>query len=138
MRAQWICVLLFAGGTLLCAATSGKTSPRSDEPQYDPATEISMLATVTEVRDVPHGSPLSGIHLLVRPEAHDSQVVEAYLGPEAFIKQFDLHLAKGDEVRLTGSRVKTSGGSRVILVREIRKNEATLSCRRPTGKPNWE
>jgi len=26
----------------------------------------------------------------------------------------------------------------VILVREVRKDAATLSCRRANGEPNWE
>jgi len=60
------------------------------------------------------------------------------LGPSAFVKQFEITFAKGDEVRVTGSKVKTANGTHVILVREVRKDQETLSCRRAKGEPNWE
>jgi len=135
MRSEIVCVFLLAASAVLRATVTEKTNAPVDEPRYDPATEISILAIVTEVRDVPRGNPLSGIHLSVRTE---TLVFDAYLGPAEFVKQFDITFAKGDEVRVTGSKVKTANGNRLILVREVRKDQATLSCRRAKGEPNWE
>ncbi len=135
MRSIIVCVFLLAASAVLRAAVTEKTTAPVDEPRYDPATEVSILAIVTEVREVPHGNPLSGIHLSVRTE---SQVFDAHLGPAEFVRQFEITFAKGDEVRVTGSKVKTTNGNRVILVRQVRKDQATLSCRRAKGEPNWE
>ena len=135
MRSIIVCVSLLAASAVLRAAVTEKTSAIVDEPRYDPATEVSILAIVTEVREVPRGNPLSGIHLSVKTE---TQVFDAHLGPAEFVKQFEITFTKGDEVRVTGSKVKNGGGIRVILVREVRKDQATLSCRRAKGEPNWE
>jgi len=135
MRSEMVCVLLLAGSAMLRATVSEKTLAPVEQPRYDPATEISILGIVTDVREVPRGNPLRGIHLSVKSE---SQVFDAYLGPTDFIKQFEITFSKGDEVRVTGSRVKTANGSHVLLVREVRKDQATLSCRRAKGEPNWE
>jgi len=138
MRSEMVCVLYLAGSAIVGAAVTEKTTTLVEEPRYDPATEVSILAIVNEVRDVPRGNPLSGIHLLLKSESQESQVIDVYLGPSAFIKQFEITFAKGDEVRVTGSKVKTANGTHVILVREVRKDQETLSCRRAKGEPNWE
>ncbi len=138
MRSKIACVLFLGASGLLRAAHTEKPAAPVDEPRYDPATEVNILGLVNEVREVPRGNPLCGIHLFLRPEMQESQIIDVYLGPADFLKQFDIHFAKGDEVRVTGSKVKTANGSHVILVREVRKDEATLSCRRASGQPNWE
>lgn len=138
MRSTIICVLCLAGSGFLRAAVTEKSAVPAEEPRYDPATEVSTLAIVTDIREVPRGNPMSGVHLSVKPESQESQVIDVYLGPADFIKQFEIHFAKGDEVRVTGSKVKTANGSHVILVREVRKDLETLSCRRAKGEPNWE
>jgi len=135
MRSELVCVVFLAGTGLLHAAVTEKTAAPLEEPRYDSATEVTILATVTEVREVPRGNPLSGIHLSVKTE---TQAFDAYLGPADFLKQFEITFAKGDEVRVTGSKVKIGSGPHVILVREVRKDQATLACRRAKGEPNWQ
>jgi hypothetical protein len=138
MRSAVSCVLFLAASGFLRAAVTEKSAAPAEDPRYDPATEVTVLAIVTDIREVPRGNPLNGVHLSVKPESQESQVIDVYLGPADFIKQFEIHFAKGDEVRVTGSRVKTANGSHVILVREVRKDLETLSCRRAKGEPNWE
>jgi len=106
-----------------------------EEPRYDRATEVSISAVVTNVREVPLGNPLSGVHLSLKSK---SQVIDAHLGPSDLVKQFEIHFARGDKVKLTGSRVKNADGSRVILVREVSRGQAILSCRGPKGESNLE
>jgi hypothetical protein len=127
--------VLFLAASVVLNVTAPEKAAAVQEPQYDPATEISILTAITEVREAPHGSSFSGIHLTVKS---DSQVLDVYLGPAEFVKQFDMRFAKGDEVRVTGSKVKTTNGSHVVLAREVRKEQATLFCRRARGEPNWE
>jgi hypothetical protein len=45
-------------------------------------------------------------------------------------------LAKGDEVSLTGSKVKQDGAD-MILAREVVKGNDTLVLRDDKGKPVW-
>jgi len=134
MRSEVAFALFLAGSVILCAAPREETT-RSEEPRYDPATEINLLGTITEVREVPADSSLSGIHLMVKSPV---QVFDVHLGPAKFIRQFEIRFAKGDEVHVTGSRVKTGNGVHVVLAREVRKESETLSCRRAKGEPNWE
>jgi TonB family protein len=105
-----------------------------EEPLYDPATEVSITAVVTNVREVPRGNPLSGVHLSLRLK---SQAIDAHLGPADFVRQFKIHFAKGDKVKVTGSRVKNADGTGVILVREVSRGQAILSCRGAKGEPSW-
>ena len=134
MRSKVVFVFLLAGSVILRSAPREETT-RTEEPRYDPATEIHLVGTITEVREVPAESPLGGIHLMVKSPA---QVFDVHLGPAKFIRQFDIRFAKGDEVHVTGSKVKTAGGVHVVLAREVRKESATLACRREKGEPNWE
>jgi hypothetical protein len=119
----------------LLAAIPNKVAPAEEQPAYDPATMVDVLAVVTDIREIPRGSPLAGIHLILKEE---SGVLDAYLGPKDFVKQFEITFAKGDEVQVIGSKVKTAGGAYVVLAREVRKGETTLYCRRKKGEPNWE
>ena len=120
---------------LLLAATPNKVAPAEEQPAYDPATMIDVLAIVTDIREVPRGSPLAGVHLILKEE---SGVLDVYLGPKDFIKQFEINFAKGDEIQVIGSKVRMADGSRVVLAREVRKGETTLYCRSKKGEPNWE
>lgn len=134
MRPEMICALFLVGSAVLCATIPEKADA-VDEPRYDPASEITILANITDVREVPRGSAFSGIHLSVK---WGTQVLDVYVAPTAFLKQFEMQFSKGDEVRVTGSRVKNGNGVHVILAREVRKDQATLSCRRARGEPNWQ
>jgi hypothetical protein len=96
---------------------------------------IDVMTTVTEIREVPRSSPLDGLHLIVKAE---SETLGVYLGPADFIKQFEISFAKGEEVQITGSKVKLAGGASIVLAREVRKGDSTLYCRRKSGEPNWE
>ena len=120
---------------LLLAATPNKVAPAEEQPAYDSATMVDVLAVVTDIREVPRGSPLAGIHLILKEE---SGVLDAYLGPKDFVKQFEINFVKGDEVQVIGSKVKMASGVYVVLAREVRKGETTLYCRRKKGEPNWE
>ncbi len=109
-------------------------SAKSDEgPKYDPNSVVELLATIVEVQEAPQSAPMSGLHLTMRA---GSESLRAYLGPTAYMKDFELTLAKGDRVHLIGSKVKWSGGQ-IVLAREIRKNGTTVYLRDKQGKPYW-
>jgi hypothetical protein len=121
------------GLVAMLAATAGQSEKSNEGPKYDPGTVVEFLATVMDVQEAPQDSPMSGIHLTVKA---GSENLDAYLGPTAFLKEFEVTFAKGDRVQLTGSKVKWGRGQ-IILAREIRKEGTTVYLRDNQGKPYW-
>jgi hypothetical protein len=111
----------------------GQTAKPQQEPRYDPATIIDVLATVTDLREVPRGSPLAGVHLTVKT---DKEAFDAYVAPADFLKEMAVSFVKGDRIQIVGSKVKFGDGP-VVLVREVRKQNLTLYLRDQKGTPNW-
>jgi len=135
MRSGTLVVLLLASSSASLAVIPEKAAQAEEQPRYDPATVIDVMAKVTDTRETPRGSPLSGVHLTVKAE---SETMDVYLGPTDFLKQFEIRFAKGDEIQVIGSKVKLTSGASVVLTREVRRDTTTLYCRRKGGEPNWQ
>jgi hypothetical protein len=135
-----IIVVFFLVAPLLpgLAASSGQTAQAEPEPRYDAATTVDTMTVVAEVREVPRGNPLNGTHLIVRLESakENSETIDVYLGPAAYLKDFEVTFAKGDRVQVVGSKVKY-GGAPVILARQVRRDATTLYLRDEHGTPYW-
>lgn len=112
------------------AAADGKANAA---PSYDTATETDVVAIVSDVREVPKADPLGGVHLTIKAKA---DTIDVYVGPTDFVKIFDVTFNKGQEIEVTGSKVKVSGEP-VILAREIQVNRITLELRDKNGTPYW-
>ncbi len=119
-------------------ASSGQTAQAEPEPRYDSATTVDMMTVVADLREVPRGSPLTGTHLIVRPESakENSETIDVYLGPANYLKDFEVTFAKGDRVQVIGSKVKY-GGASVVLARQVRRDSTTLYLRDEHGIPYW-
>lgn len=113
------------------AAKGGQTSPA--EPRYDPAATVEFDGVVTEMREVPRGSAMRGLHLTVDT---GKESLDVYLGPTEFMKLFDFSFTKGDRIYVVGSKVKLAGGT-VVLAREVRRQSQTVYLRDSTGNPYW-
>ena len=124
-------LILLAAMVIPHAAGGGQTP--AAEPRYDPATTVELSGVVVATREVPRGGALHGLHLVVEDGREN---VDIYLGPADFMKQFDFTFAKGDQVDVTGSRVKW-GGTTVVLAREVRRQSQTLYLRDAGGNPYW-
>jgi len=111
-------------------AADGKTNPA---PAYDTAKETDVTVIVADVREVPKADPLGGIHLTVKIKA---ETIDVYVGPTDFVKIFDVTFNKGQEIEVTGSKVK-AGEEGLILAREIQVNRITLELRDKDGTPFW-
>jgi hypothetical protein len=92
-----------------------------------------MKATVEEVKLPPKGSEKEVAYLLVKIEA-DS--VDVYLCPKSFFDDMGMSFSKGDEVALTGSKVK-HGEADLVLAREVVKGNDTFVLRDEKGNPVW-
>ena len=104
------------------------------DPSYNTATVVDLTAKVTEVREVSKDQPLAGVHLILQQA---SQTLDIYVGPAEFVKVFDVKFAKGDEIRVIGSKVDFDG-STVVLAREVSLGTVTLVCRDKDGSPLWK
>ena len=65
-----------------------------------------------------------------------ADTIDIYLCPKAFLDDMGATFVKGDEVTVTGSKIKQDG-SDLILAREVVKGTDTLMLRDDKGKPIW-
>jgi hypothetical protein len=115
--------------TPVLAQKSAETNP----PKYDPHTETKMKVTVEEVKLPPKGSEKEVAHLLVK---NGSDTVDVYLCPKSFLDDMGVSFDKGDDIALTGSKVKQNAAD-LILAREVVKGDLTLALRDDKGNPVW-
>jgi len=65
-----------------------------------------------------------------------TDTVDVYLCPKSFLDDMGVSFSKGDEISLTGSRVK-QGEADLVLAREIVKGTDALVLRDDKGNPVW-
>jgi hypothetical protein len=102
-------------------------------PKYDLKTEAKMNGTVEELKLPAKGSEKESAHLLVK---NGADTVDVYLCPKSFLDDMGITFKKGDEIALTGSKVKQDAAD-LILAREIVKGTDTLVLRDDKGTPIW-
>ena len=127
-------VALAATALLVVAgAAAANTAPVTDTPQYNTAAEFTIKGTVAEVKTHTSVQGYTDLHLIMDTEKGP---MEVHLGPVAFLTKRGFEFAKGDAVVVTGSRISAADGE-VLVAREIRKNEKTLTVRNARGNPVW-
>ena len=118
--------------TLLAACVS-PMSAQTGTPKYDAATEAKFKVTVEDLKLPSKGNEKNAAHLLVKI---GTDTMDVYLCPKSFLDDMGASFAKGDEVTVTGSKIKQEG-SDLILAREVVKGTDTLLLRDDKGKPVW-
>jgi hypothetical protein len=103
-------------------------------PNYDSKTETKAKGTIQEIKTFTLGKRTDYTEAIVK--SGDDQI-EIYLSPKPFQDEMGINFAKGDEISVTGSKVKQEDAS-VILAREIVKGTDTLMFRDDKGKPVWD
>jgi hypothetical protein len=121
--------------TLFPASLNGQKSlPDSSKlPKYDFENETRIKGTVQELKLPSKGGERDAAHLMVK--SGDS-VYDVYLCPASFLNDMGITFGKGDEVSLTGSKVKRNDVE-LILAREVAHGTDTLVLRDDKGKPVW-
>ena len=124
-------VAVFAG----IPAHAQKSQPTTTSPpKYDLKAETKFKGTVDEVKLPAKGSEKEIAHLVVKDGTNS---VDVYLCPKSFFDDMGMAFAKGDEITITGSKVK-QGDADVFLAREIVKgSNDTFSLRDAKGDPVW-
>jgi hypothetical protein len=135
-RARQIIFLMLLVALVGGPAASAQKKPSSgpSAPKYDLQTETKIKGTVDDVKLPPKGSEKEIAHLLVKDGANS---IDVYLCPKTFLDDMGMSFAKGDEITMTGSKVK-QGDADLFLVREIAKGNDTFVLRDPKGGPVWD
>jgi hypothetical protein len=128
---------VFAGAlsSLLCASAAFSQKPASDEgtlPKYDLQTETKTKGIVDEINRLPLGK--KDITELILKSGDDK--VHIYVCPQAFQDEMGISFAKGDEIAVTGSKVKQQTAE-VILARQMTRGTDTLTFRDDKGNVVW-
>ena len=125
--------LIFPAIALLCTLPLVAQKAQETSPKYDVHTETKMKGIVEEVKLPPKGSEKEIAHLLVKT---GTDTADVYLCPKSFLDDMGVSFSKGDEIALTGSKVK-QGEADLILAREVVKGSDTLVLRDDKGNPVW-
>ncbi len=127
-----ICFLL-----LLCMplALAQKTEQKdSSPPKYDLHTETKTKGVVDEVNLLAFGTRKDFTELIIKS---GDDKVHIYVCPKPFQEEMGIAFTKGDEIAVTGSKVKQDT-SDIILVRELIRGTDTLMFRDDKGNPVWD
>jgi hypothetical protein len=122
--------------SVLLVATAGvcQNAPNTGAPKYDRQTEMKTKGVVEEINVLTVGSRKDFTELVLKS---GTDTLHIYVCPKPFQDEMGINFTKGDEVAVTGSKVKQDA-SDVILVREMVKGSDTLMFRDDKGKPVWD
>jgi len=129
LRAAALVLLLAAAGICQGPSTTGAVAPK-----YDRQTEMKTKGVVEEINVLAVGSRKDFTELVLKS---GEDKLHIYVCPKPFQDEMGIIFAKGDEIAVTGSKVKQDT-SDVILAREMVKGTDTLMFRDDKGKPVWD
>ncbi len=117
------------------AGLSQKAQPAdSSLPKYDLHTETKIKGAIDEVNLLSVGTRKDFTELIVK---NGDDKIHVYLCPKPFQEEMGIVVSKGDQIAVTGSKVKQDA-SDVILARELVKSAETLLFRDDKGNPLWD
>jgi hypothetical protein len=105
----------------------------AEAPKYDVAKEVTIKGAVEEIKEVPNPKGQIGIYLMVKS---GGDTLEVRLCPNSFLKEFEVAFKKGDQLTITGSKVRVDEKD-VILAREIELGNDKVVLRDKQGVPVW-
>jgi hypothetical protein len=130
--ALWICAALAALAIPSTAIAQGTTTK---QPVYHVKNEVTVRGKVVTVKAIPDWMGKDGVNIAL--ESSDLSAPHVDVAPAAFLKLFDVPLAVGDDVVLTGSWSEAADGSPVFLVHELTNKKVSINVRDPGGIPLW-
>ena len=123
---------------LLLWVTPGLSQKRQPEnsslPKYDLHAEMKTKGVIDEVNLLSVGTRKDFTELIIK---NGDEKIHIYLCPKPFEEEMGISFSKGDQVDVTGSKVKHEGAD-VILARELVRGEETLLFRDAKGTPVWD
>jgi hypothetical protein len=112
---------------------SAQKAPANDAaaPKYDLHTETTVKGTVEELKVPQKGNEIA--HLMVKS---GSGTIDVYLCPKSFLEDMGLSFSKGEEIAVTGSKIKQDDVD-LVLARAVEKGNDTVTLRDNKGAPVW-
>jgi hypothetical protein len=110
------------------------TSKSSSQLNYVLQTETKAKGVVAEVKIFDFAARKDFIQLILN---EGSERIVVYVCPKPFGEEMGIAFTKGDQISVTGSKVKQEE-SEVILAREVVKGGETLVFRDNKGSPVWD
>ena len=126
-------VLLFL---LLCVSPGLSQKPQAKDtlPKYDLQTEMKTKGVIEEVNQLSVGTRKDFTELIVK---NGDDKVHIYVCPQPFQTEMGISFTKGDQIAVTGSKVKQEEVE-IILAREMVRGTDTLMFRDGKGNPVWD
>jgi hypothetical protein len=116
-------------------ALSQKTQQQdSSLPKYDLQTEMKTKGEIDEVNLLSIGTRKDFTELIIK---NGDEKIHIYVCPKPFEEEMGISFSKGDQLAITGSKVKRDGAD-VVLARELVKGGDTLLFRDDKGAPVWD
>jgi hypothetical protein len=126
----WLFLLL---ALVLAAPAGAQKAAKANGPKYDLQTEAKLKGTIDEIKLPPKGSEKEIVHLTLKSGA---DTLDVYLCPKSFMNDMGMDFGKGDDISLTGSKVKVADAD-VVLAREVAKGNNSFIMRDAKGAPVW-
>ena len=126
-------VLACLAATMVLAPLVLAQKAAEEGPKYDVAKEVTIKGTVEEIKEVPNPKGQIGIYLMVKAAGEE---MEVRLCPNSILKEFEVVFHKGDQVTITGSKVRVNEKD-AILAREIELGNNKIVLRDKQGAPAW-
>ncbi len=127
MKTFWLSLAV-----LVCLPAAGWAQQKRPLRGYDRANEVAVQGTVVEVRHMTRAGNPYGTYLLLQTE---SSVLRVHLGSQAWAARKSRRLSPGEPVEVLGAFARY-GNSQILLAREVRKGETTLTFRNERGFPS--
>ena len=124
---------LLIASAFLALVMRPAVASEANPPKYDVQTETKIKGTVQDVTLPASGHEKEVVHLVLKI---DNDTIDVYLCPKSFLDDMGVEFKKGDEIAVTGSKVK-SGDTDLVLVRQAQKGSDTLILRDDKGNPVW-
>lgn len=119
----------------LIAAIATPVSLAADAPPaYRPEAEVVVKGVVESV--VQHAGSMGWDGVYATLQNPKGGAFETHFAPAAFLKMLELMPKSGDTLEIRGVIVETPAG-RVLLVRELRRENVVIHLRDAKGQPLW-
>ncbi len=114
---------------------SQKTQPENSSlPKYDLQAEMKTKGVIDEVNLLSVGTRKDFTELIIK---NGDDKIHIYVCPKPFEEEMGISFSKGDQIAVTGSKVKHDAAD-VILARELVKGQDKLLFRDANGTPVWD
>ena len=102
-------------------------------PKYDAQTETKMKGTIEDITLPPSGHEKDIVHLVLK---NGADTIDVYLCPKSFLDDMGVAFTKGEEITVTGSKIK-AGDASLVLAKQAERGNDTLVLRDDKGNPVW-